>query len=102
MAFEKFDAYQFANDNLTGEKDKFGVIAGTKSSEVLKMFERGAAMREVKKTIEGNDTYYNLLGKMVTAGHKVEKLAGGVWKLTHKNELMKAPAKKPVAKKEVP
>jgi hypothetical protein len=74
--------------SLTGEKDKYGVYIGTKTHEALLMFEKGCTQRDVMEKIGGKNRYYNILKDMVKAGHKVEKLAGGIWKLTHK------PAKK--------
>jgi hypothetical protein len=73
-------------DDLTGEKDRFGVIVGTKASQALKMFERGATMKEIKNEV-GGGTQYNLLTRMTKEGHLVEKQAGGVWKLTHKDNV---------------
>ena len=70
-------------DGITGEKDKYGIIVGTKSAEAIKMFEKGRTMAQVTEAIEG--TYYNLLRKLVKEGHLLEKLEGSVLKLTHKD-----------------
>lgn len=73
--------------------DKWGCMGGSKNSQALAMFEKGATTKEVKDKIGG--TYYNILGKAVQNGHKMEK-EGSLIKLTHKNDLG---SKKPVKKK---
>lgn len=70
--------------------DKWGCMQGSKNSQALNLFEQGATSKEVKQALGG--TYYNILGKMVRDGHKVEK-EGHLVKLTHKDEVGK-PAKK--------
>lgn len=79
-------------DHLTGEKDKWGIMRGTKTSEALEMYEKGATAREIFERLQGR--HYNILGIMVKQGHVLEKLEGGRFKLTHKDEIGKAPAKK--------
>ena len=77
------------------ELDKWGCIVGSKNSEALAMFEKGATSREVKLELGG--TFYNLLGKMVKNGHTMEK-EGAFIKIIHKDAKkapVKAPAKKP-------
>lgn len=73
--------------------DKWGCMEGSKNSQALAMFEKGATTKEVKDKIGG--TYYNILGKAVQNGHKMEK-DGALIKLTHKDDLG---GKKPVKKK---
>jgi hypothetical protein len=63
--------------------DKWGCMEGSKNSQALAMFEKGATAAEVKNTIGG--TYYNILGKMTKQGHKLTK-AGSLIKLTHMSE----------------
>ena len=69
--------------------DKWGCIEGSKNSQALAMFEKGATTREVKETIGG--TYYNILGKCVQQGHKLLK-EGSLITLVHKSEIGKKPA----------
>lgn len=70
---------------MTGAKDKFGVVAGTKASEAMAMFEKGATAIQVHEAISGK--FMNTLKRLKELGHKVEKQPGGKWKLTHKNDL---------------
>jgi hypothetical protein len=70
--------------------DKWGCMEGSKNSQALAMFEKGATAAEVKDAIGG--TYYNVLKKMVKDGHKMDK-EGHIIKLTHK-DAAKAPSKK--------
>jgi len=60
--------------------DKWGCMEGSKNSQALALFEKGATTREVKEKIGG--TYYNILKRVVTHGHKLEK-KGSVIKLIH-------------------
>lgn len=73
--------------------DKWGCMEGSKNSQALKMFEKGATAKEIKEAIGG--TYYNILNRMVQQGHKLEK-SGSVFKLTHMTEkpTKSAPVKK--------
>lgn len=64
--------------------DKWGAMEGSKNARALAMFEKGATTKEVKDAIGG--TYYNILSKMVTHGHKVEK-EGAIIRLTHKTDI---------------
>jgi hypothetical protein len=79
-------------DDLTGEKDRFGVVIGTKTHEAVKMYEAGTTAKELYEKLEGR--FYNILSKLQSDGHMVEKLAGGLWKLTHKDDLKKVLKKK--------
>jgi|SRR5882724_7321363 len=79
--------------------DKWGCMEGSKNSQALALFEQGATASEVKRELGG--TYYNILGRCVANGHKMEK-EGHIIKLTHKSELgKKAPVKATPAKKKV-
>lgn len=71
--------------------DKWGCMEGSKNSQALAMFEKGATTKEVKETIGG--TYYNILGKMVKDGHTVVK-EGSLIKITHSADKAKAKPKK--------
>lgn len=73
--------------------DKWGCIEGSKNHQALSMFEKGATAKEVKDAIGG--TYYNILGKCVKNGHKLER-EGAVIKLTHSDAIA---AKKAAKKK---
>lgn len=67
--------------------DKWGCMEGSKNSQALNLFEKGATAAEVKEKLGG--TYYNIMKKMVADGHTIEK-EGAVIKIIHKD------AKKPV------
>lgn len=71
-------------DAVTGEKDKWGVTKGTKTSDAMAMFEAGAFMAEVTEKLGGK--YYNALKDIEKDGHRVEKLGNGKTKITHKDE----------------
>lgn len=62
--------------------DKWGSMEGSKASQALAMFEKGASSREVTQTLGG--TYYNILKKMVLNGHRTEK-EGSIITLIHKD-----------------
>ena len=69
---------------LSGDKDKFGIVIGTKAHDAAAMFEKGCTMKQIMDKLQSG-RFYNLLKRMIAEGHKVEKLEGGVWKLTHKS-----------------
>jgi len=71
--------------------DKWGCMEGSKNSQALAMFEKGATAKEVKESLGG--TYYNILGKMVQNGHTMVK-EGSVIRITHSDDKAKAKAKK--------
>jgi hypothetical protein len=64
-------------------KDKYGYRVGSKTSEVIVMFESGAKMTDIKQRF--GSPHYNVLKQLQQAGHKVERV-GGNFKLTHKDE----------------
>lgn len=70
-------------ENLTGEKDKFGITIGTNTHEAVKMYERGCTARDVEQALGGR--YRNVLRKLADEGHLVEKLGSGVYRVTHKD-----------------
>ncbi len=82
--------------NMDVVLDKWGCMEGSKNSQALAMFEKGATTAEVKKAIGG--TYYNILKKCTEAGHKLEK-EGAKITLIHKDDAGKPAAKKAPAKK---
>lgn len=70
---------------LSGEKNRYGVVKGTKTAQAIEMYERGATGKEIKDTLQGR--FYNILKTLSDQGHKVEKGEGGIWKLTHKDDV---------------
>lgn len=74
---------QQIEDNDDVSLDKWGSMIGSKNSAALAMFAKGATATEVKNALGG--TYYNILKKMVSHGHKLEKY-GAVIKLIHLTE----------------
>ncbi len=70
-----------AEDRDIATLDKWGTICGSKNSQALALFEKGATANEVKNILGG--TYYNILRKMVEDGHKLEK-EGSLMKLIHR------------------
>lgn len=78
-------------ERITGEKDRFGIIKGTKSSVAVGLYEKGASAKDIKEATGGK--HYNVLTKLSKEGHKLEKLPGGIFRLTHKDDIVK-PSKK--------
>lgn len=78
------DPIEGARHYLFPEADRYGLLRGTKYQAAAEMMERGCTMREIKET--HGHTMYNLVRKLVGQGHSVEN-AGGVFKLTHKDDL---------------
>lgn len=70
--------------------DKWGSMDGSKNSQALTMFEKGATSKEVKEVLGG--TYYNILKKVVKAGHTLEK-KGSMIKVTHSDDVNTKPKK---------
>lgn len=70
---------------LTGEKDRYGVTKGTKTSMAVAMYEKGATTKQITAELGGR--FYNILKQLVKDGHTVEKQEGGVWKLIHKDDV---------------
>lgn len=73
------------DDIIDVELDKWACIPGTKNAQAAELFENGARMADVTKTIGG--TYYNLLARLSKAGHKVEKGVHGIIVLVHNPEV---------------
>ena len=87
------------DDNIVDvELDKFACIPGTKNAKAAALFEQGARMADVTKTIGG--TYYNLLARLTKQGHKVEKGLHGVMLLTHNSKVVVPPKSKYTKPKE--
>jgi hypothetical protein len=76
---------------LTGARDRFGVILGTKTSDAVAMYVKGATSAQIVEELGGR--HYNILTKLAKEGHKVENVEG-VWTLTHKDDLAAKPKKK--------
>jgi hypothetical protein len=76
---------------ITGDKDRFGVILGTKTHEAVKMYVKGTTQNQIVEAL--GSRYYNILGRLAQEGHRVEKLPGGVWKVTHRDDLTKKKGK---------
>lgn len=74
-------------DKLTGEKNRYGIIIGTKTHDALMLYEKGTTAAQLNEEVGGR--FYNVLTRMKAEGHKVEKREGGIWKLTHKDDLKK-------------
>lgn len=72
-------------DEMTGEKDKFGITIGTKSHQAVLLYEQGTTAKEILTKVGGR--HYNILTKLEKDGHKVDKRPGGGFKLTHKDEV---------------
>lgn len=70
--------------------DKWGSMEGSKNSQALTMFEKGATSKEVKEVLGG--TYYNILKKVVKAGHTLDK-KGSMIKVTHSDDVNTKPKK---------
>jgi hypothetical protein len=80
-------------DNLTGEKDRFGLFIGTKTQQAVALYEKGATCKQVEMELAGR--HRNILKRLALDGHRVEKLEGGVYKVTHKDDFgAKAKGKK--------
>jgi hypothetical protein len=71
--------------NLSGEKDRYGITAGTNTHEAVKMYEKGCTAGDVEQALGGR--YRNILSKLADAGHRVERLGVGFYKVTHKDDI---------------
>ncbi len=61
-------------DRGVSRHDKFGLRTGSAVSKAAAMFERGGTMADVKKATGSNQ--YNILQKLKTVGHKVNRKDG--------------------------
>lgn len=75
-----------------GELDHFGINVNAKGHAAAAMLEKGCRMADVTASIGG--TYYNLLGRLLKDGHKLEKAANGYLQLVHKDNVKKGKGKK--------
>lgn len=69
------------------ELDDFGIVKGTKNAAAAVMLVKGCRMADITESIGG--TYYNLVQRFVKQGHKLEKGANGMLKVTHKDDVGK-------------
>jgi hypothetical protein len=95
---EELSAVKTRYDNLTGEKDRYGVIIGTKTHDAVLMYEKGATSKQIQEALGEGPTkaggrFYNILRKLNEEGHLVERFRDGTFKLTHKDDL--PPDRKP-------
>jgi hypothetical protein len=72
-------------DNLTGERNRYGIIVGTKTHEAILLYEEGITSAGIKEKLGGR--FYNILKTLEEKGHRVERLPGGVFKLTHAEDI---------------
>jgi len=79
-------------DRLSGAKDKFGLYDGTQTSKAAHLYEQGATVKHVSDVLGGK--HRNVLKKLEEFGHRVEKLEGGVYKVTHRDLVPKKAKKK--------
>lgn len=79
-------------DTLSGNKDRYGTYEGTNTSKAVALYEKGATVRQVSDVLGGK--YRNILKRLVEEGHLVEKLEGGVYRVTHKDDVVAKGKKK--------
>lgn len=72
-------------ETITGEKDRYGITLGTKTADAVALYEKGATAKDIQDKVGGK--HYNVLKRLEKEGHKVEKLEGGIWKLTHVDDV---------------
>lgn len=72
-------------DSVTGAKDRYGCIVGTKTADAVAMYEEGATSAQIGKKLGGR--FYNILRALEEKGHQVERLPGGVFRLTHVEDI---------------
>lgn len=69
------------HEDITGEKDKFGIVIGTKTHKAALMYEQGATARQVEDALGGR--HRNILKELAKRGHVISKEEGGVWRVTY-------------------
>lgn len=79
-------------EKVTGEKDKFGLYYGTKTQQAVALYEKGATAKQVEEALQGR--HRNILTRLAKEGHLIEKLEGGVFKVTHRDEYAPSKTKK--------
>lgn len=78
-------------DKLSGEKDRYGIYEGTNTSKAIQLYEKGSTVKQVTDILSGK--YRNILKKLAEEGHLVEKLEGGIYKVTHRDDIPKGKKK---------
>lgn len=79
-------------DKISGERDRYGVMIGTKTHDAVLMYEKGVTGAQIFEKLQGR--FFNILRDLGKKGHRVEKLPGGIFKLTHQDDLPKNKGKK--------
>jgi len=79
-------------DAIDGTRDRFGIIKGTKTAEAVRMYSKGCTSRDIIAALGAR--YYNILRKLESEGHVVEKKPGGFWTLIHKDDIGKPKLKR--------
>lgn len=74
-------------DKLTDERNRYGIIKGTKTDDAIKMYEKGATSAQIVEKL--GSRFYNILKTLEQKGHRVERSQSGVFKLTHADDLPK-------------
>jgi hypothetical protein len=74
-------------DDLSGEKDRYGLFYGTKTQQAVVLYEKGATCKQVEMELNGR--HRNILKRLAKEGHRVEKLEGGVFRVTHIDDVAK-------------
>jgi hypothetical protein len=72
-------------DHLDGSIDRYGVLIGTKTHDAVLLYEKGTTSKELLEKAGGR--FYNILRRLSTQGHLVERSPEGVFTLTHKDEI---------------
>jgi len=79
-------------DKISGERDRYGVMIGTKTHDAVLMYEKGVTGAQIFEKLQGR--FFNILRDLGKKGHRVEKLPGGIFKLTHQDDVPKNKGKK--------
>jgi len=72
---------------IPGTKDRYGLYIGTKTHDAVMMYEKGCTTAELRDKLDGR--FYNILRILEGKGHHVERFPGGIFKITHKEDLAK-------------
>lgn len=87
-------------DILTGDKDRYGIIVGTKTHDAVLMYERGTSAKELLQALGGR--HYNILNRLRKEGHKIVRLPKHRFKIYHRDDVEKEKQEKAAAKAEAP
>jgi len=72
---------------IPGTKDRYGLYIGTKTHDAVMMYEKGCTTAELRDKLDGR--FYNILKILEGKGHYVERFPGGIFKITHKDDIKK-------------